>query len=111
MGKTKTSKKQKRSLADRMRIVKVKAGIKTTSYSPTRHMQNAKFIAKALCECLLKGDKKAFKTILAGHLKARNLSQLSRDSGVPLRTIYEAISAKGNPSLDTIVKLVHKTAS
>jgi len=37
--------------------------------------------------------------------RARNMSQLSRDTGISREGLYKALSGEGNPSFDTIVKV------
>ena len=36
--------------------------------------------------------------------RARNMSQLARDTGLSREGLYKALSSDGNPSLDTIMK-------
>jgi len=106
MAKIKTSKKQKRfSIAD-MPIVKLKKGVKTTPFSPTAILRDRKFVAEALYQCLIDGDDKGFKEIMAAHIRAKNLSRISRDSGVSLRAIHIALSPSGNPTLGTLAKIM-----
>jgi probable addiction module antidote protein len=114
MAKTKTSKLRKGSRVNSIEdlpIVKLKPGVKTIPYSPTEELKNVDAIARALFQCLREGDTKAFKEILSGHLRAINISKLSREAKIPLRTIHEALSPKGNPSLNTLAKIIHGLAS
>lgn len=39
--------------------------------------------------------------------RARNMSQLSRDTGLTREGLYKALSGEGNPSFDTIMKVAH----
>jgi probable addiction module antidote protein len=39
--------------------------------------------------------------------RARNMSQLARDTGITREGLYKALSGEGNPSFDTIVKVAH----
>jgi probable addiction module antidote protein len=111
MAKTKTSKKPKGLSAGNPPIVKLKPGVKTTAWYPEKVIADPQRIIKALFQCLVDGDTEAFKEILQAHLEARNISKLAKDSGISRRTIYTALSKDGNPSLDTIAKLVHQAFS
>jgi probable addiction module antidote protein len=111
MAKTKTSKKLKNSSGDDFPLVKLKPGVKTTSWHPAKEMADPAKVIKALFDSLLDGDTEAFKEILQAHLEARNISKLAKESGISRRTIYAALSKGGNPSLDTIAKLVHQAFS
>lgn len=39
--------------------------------------------------------------------RARNMSQLSRDTGISREGLYKALSGEGNPGFDTILKVAH----
>jgi len=114
MAKTKTSKKRNRFSGAKMPTVRIKAGVKVSHHDPDKNLKNQDFIAKALFQCLIDGDTKGFKEILQAHLEAINISDLADKAGIGRRTIYEALSPKGNPSLNTLTKILHltmKTAS
>lgn len=105
MGKAKTSKKQKSSLAS-ISTVKLKRGVRVSSWHPTDELLDEKKLAQALFQCLKDGDSEAFKEILFAHLDAKVKTKLAKERGVSARTMYAALSESGNPSLNTIAKLV-----
>lgn len=39
--------------------------------------------------------------------RARNMSQLARDTGLTREGLYKALSGDGNPSLATVLKVAH----
>ena len=39
--------------------------------------------------------------------RSRNLSQIARDAGMSREGLYKALSADGNPSLATVMKVAH----
>lgn len=39
--------------------------------------------------------------------RSRNLSQIARDAGMSREGLYKALSADGNPSLATVIKVAH----
>lgn len=106
MGKTKTSKKQKSSSVVSPPLVKLKKGVKTSAWHPTHELLDESKLAQSLFQCLKDGDSDAFKEILFAHLDAKVKTKLAKERGVSARTMYAALSESGNPSLDTIAKLV-----
>jgi len=42
---------------------------------------------------------------VAARARARNMSQLARDSGISREGLYKALSDKGNPSLETVLQV------
>ena len=43
--------------------------------------------------------------------RAKNISQLSRDTGISREGIYKALSGEGNPTFNTIFKIVQALGS
>jgi probable addiction module antidote protein len=39
--------------------------------------------------------------------RARGMVQLARDTGLTREGLYKALSKEGNPSLDTVLKVIH----
>jgi probable addiction module antidote protein len=108
MAKTKTLKKQKKSSpkAKEPQYLKLKAGVKTHSWNPTNELLDEDNLRASLFDALKQGDTEAFKEILTGHLEAKIKSKSAQAHGLSARTMYEALSEKGNPSLKTIAKIV-----
>lgn len=50
-------------------------------------------------------------TVIAGALgaiaRSRNFSQIARQAGMSREGLYKALSAEGNPSLATVIKVSH----
>ncbi len=111
MGKVKTLKKQKKSLSKssitkKPQFIKLKPGVKTFSWNPTAELLNEDNLSKSLFQCLKEGDTETFKEILTAHLAAKVKTKSAKAHGLSERTMYEALSEKGNPSLNTIAKLM-----
>lgn len=51
------------------------------------------------------GDAAGMAVALGTVARARNISQLARDTGLTREGIYKALSADGNPGFSTVVKL------
>ena len=108
MGKTKTLKKQKKSSAKSKepQYITPKPGTKTFPWNPTAELLDEANLSKSLFQCLKDGDTEAFKEILTAHLEAKIKTRSAKTHGLSARTMYEALSKKGNPSLKTIAKIV-----
>jgi probable addiction module antidote protein len=102
MGKTKTSKEHKKPQRKSM----VVNGVRLIRHDPSAIFKNHKDIKAALAEALLDGDKEAFVEILAGYVRAHNILEVCRRTGLSRTVVYEAITKHGNPSLDTLCKIM-----
>ena len=106
MAKVNTSRKQKTFSVNDMEIVSLKRGVKSTSHDPKRNLANKSFVWTALIECLRDGDVEEFKDILRAHYEAVNTTQALKRTGLSKRTFYSALAPEGNPSLDTVMKMI-----
>ncbi len=102
MDKKKTSKKPKKQLKKSMVI----NGVELFSHDPSAIFKKHKEIKMALSEALIDGDKEAFVDILSGYVRAHNILEVCRRTGLSRTVVYEAISEDGNPSLDTLCKIM-----
>lgn len=102
MAKTKTSGLRKKS--PRKSIVV--NGVRLTPHDPSATFKNHNEIKEALVESLMDGDKEAFVEILAGYVRAHNILEVCRRTGLSRTVVYEAIGDQGNPSLDTLCKIM-----
>jgi probable addiction module antidote protein len=112
MAKTATSKKQKTYSAYNLTIGKLKKGVKTHIHKSTPLLKNPKQIAQVLGECLIEGDVSSFKEVLSTHIfLVGNKKNFSKKIGIGRATLYEALSPNGNPSLETIARIVRSLAT
>lgn len=81
-------------------------GIKLISHDPSKIFKNHTEIKKALFESLMDGDKEAFIEILSGYVRAHNILQVCKQTGLSRTVVYEAIREDGNPSLETLCKIM-----
>lgn len=102
MDKTKTSKRRKKQPKKSIVI----NGIELVRHDPSLIFKNHKEIKLALSEALMDGDKEAFVEILSGYVRAHNILEVCRRTGLSRTVVYEAISEDGNPSLDTLCKIM-----
>lgn len=78
-------------------------------YNPEEFFRNRTKVAKALLQCLLEGDAEAYKEILDSFLRV-NRSPVAHKAEISKTTVQNALSAKGNPTLRTVAKIVHYQA-
>jgi probable addiction module antidote protein len=102
MGKTKTSGRRKKSLKKSIVI----NGVRLSRHDPSAIFKNHKQIKMALSQALIQGDKEAFIEILEGYIRAHNILEVCRRTGLSRTVVYEAIAQGGNPSLDTLCKIM-----
>ena len=102
MDKTKTLKRPKK----RLKKSTVINGVELFYHDPSLIFKNHKEIKKALFEALFDGDREAFIDILSGYVRAHNILEVCRRTGLSRTVVYEAISDDGNPSLDTLCKIM-----
>jgi probable addiction module antidote protein len=102
MAKTKTSKRRKNLPRNSMVI----NGITVFPHDPSAIFKNHKVIKNALTEALFDGDKEAFVEILEGYVRVHNILEVCRRTGLSRTVVYEAIGENGNPSLDTVCKIL-----
>ncbi len=81
--------------------------LKTSPWDSADYLKSEADISAYLTACFEEaGDDPAFLTHALGvAARARNMSQLARDSGLTREGLYKALSAEGNPSFSTVLKV------
>ena len=81
--------------------------IKTTRWDSAEHLKTDEDIQFYLEACLEEaGDDPAFIVHALGVIaRAKNMSQLSRDTGLTREGLYKAFSEGGNPTFNTVSKV------
>jgi len=82
-------------------------GIKTTRWDSSEYLKTDEDIQMYLEACIEEaGDDPAFIVHALGVIaRARNMSQLARDTGLTREGLYKALSPEGNPTFTTVVKV------
>jgi probable addiction module antidote protein len=106
MAKKQISKKRKGSSVNQTKFVTLKSNTKTERWHPTHELLEERKLGQALFSALKDEDIESFKEILIAHLEAKIKTREAKAQGLSERTMYEALSEKGNPSLKTIAKIV-----
>ena len=71
-----------------------------------RSLQNPEEAAHYLTACLEGGSREAFLLALRQVAAAHGVSRLARKSALGRESLYRTLSAKGNPRLDTLLKIL-----
>ena len=81
--------------------------IKTKAWDSAEHLQTDADIQAYLDACLEEAaDDPAFILHALGVIaRAKNMSQLARDTGLTREGLYKALAADGNPSFTTVAKV------
>lgn len=81
--------------------------IKTTRWDSAEHLKTDEDIQLYLEACLDEaGDDPAFIVHALGVVaRAKNMSQLARDTGLTREGLYKALSEDGNPTFATVAKI------
>lgn len=81
--------------------------LKTTPWDSAEYLKSEADISAYLQACFEEaGDDPAFLTHALGvAARARNMSQLARDSGLTREGLYKALSSDGNPSFGTVLRV------
>jgi probable addiction module antidote protein len=82
--------------------------ITTRPWDSAEHLKTEEDIAEYFEACLREGgDDPAFIAHALGVIaRARGMAQVARDTGISREGLYKALSAEGNPSFGTILKVV-----
>ena len=82
-------------------------GIQTTRWDSAKHLETDEDIQLYLEACMEEaGDDAAFIVHALGVIaRAKNMSQLARDTGMTREGLYKALSPEGNPAFTTVAKV------
>lgn len=78
-------------------------------FDPADYLDTVEDVA-AYLEAILDGtddDPSAIARALGAVARSRNFSQIARQTGMSREGLYKALSADGNPTLATIIKVSH----
>ena len=83
-----------------------KTRIKTRPFDMANYLQSEEDIAECLRQVLEEGDAALLAAALGDVARASNMAQLARDTGLSREGLYKALSADGNPSMATVMKVM-----
>ncbi len=82
--------------------------LKLSKWDSASHLKSAEDFASYLDACLQEGgDDAAFITKALGNIaRAYGMTRLASETGLGRESLYKALSGDGNPSFDTVLKVM-----
>ena len=80
--------------------------VKTTAWDPAEYLDNEEKIAEYLEASLEENDPALVAAALGDIARAKGMSQMARDTGLGRESLYKALSADGNPTFATVLKVI-----
>ena len=78
----------------------------TLPWDPAQHLESEDGVAAYLEATLEEGDPSLVALALADIVRAKGMTQLAGETGLGGDSLYQALSAEGNPEFATILKIV-----
>ena len=80
--------------------------IKTTAWDSAAHLRSDEEIAAYMEAALEEGDTAFIAYALGVVARAKGMTQVAQDAGLSRESLYKALSLEGNPSFDTILRVI-----
>ena len=80
--------------------------IKTTAWDSAAHLRSDEEIAAYMEAALEEGDTAFIAYALGVVARAKGMTQVAQDAGLSRESLYKALSLEGNPSFDTILRVL-----
>ena len=78
----------------------------TTPFDPAEYLDSEVAVATYMSEALATGDAAFVADALGVVARARGMTDVARRAGLSRETLYRTLSAKGNPELATVLRVV-----
>lgn len=79
---------------------------KTTLFDASEYLDDPQSQAELLSEALATGDTDVIAAALGTIARARGMTQLAEEAGVARSALYAALKDGGNPTLDTVMRVL-----
>lgn len=79
---------------------------KATKWDASEYLESEENIAAYLNTALEGGNTSVIATALGDVARAKGMTQLSKETGITRDGLYKALSPTGNPSFDTVQKVI-----
>lgn len=79
---------------------------RATKWDASEYLESEADIAAYLNAALEDGDTSVIVTALGDIARAKGMAQLAKETGITRDGLYKALSPTGNPSFDTVQKVV-----
>ncbi len=80
--------------------------IKTREWDPIEFLDSEEKMSLYLEAALEEDDASLVAAALGDIARAKGMTQIARDTGLGRESLYKALSPDGNPTFDTIVKII-----
>ena len=80
--------------------------IKTTAWDSAAHLRSDEEITAYMEAALEEGDTAFIAYALGVVARAKGMTQVAQDAGLSRESLYKALSLEGNPSFDTILRVL-----
>jgi probable addiction module antidote protein len=80
--------------------------LKTSPFDPMEHLDTPEDHIELLNDALATGDRGVVAGIIGEIARARGMTGLSRLTGIGRQSLYAALDEKGNPTLETFLKVL-----
>ncbi|MCJ2875485.1 UNVERIFIED_ORG: putative addiction module antidote protein [Rhizobium sp. SORGH_AS260] len=77
----------------------------TRDYDAARYLDSDEALDAYIADATERGDAQELAHALGVVARAKGMTDLSRQTGLPRQTLYKALSGEGNPELATIAKV------
>ena len=80
--------------------------VKTSEWDASEYLETEKDVSEYLTAIMEEGDPALLQAALGDVAKARGMSDIARSAHVGRESLYKSLSADGNPSFQTIAKVL-----
>jgi len=80
--------------------------VKTTVWDPVNYLQSEEEITVFLSEAFSTNDTRLIIAAIGDVARARGMSKIAEDSQCGRESLYKSLSKNGNPSFETIIKVL-----
>ncbi|WP_257162552.1 addiction module antidote protein [Corynebacterium cystitidis] len=81
-------------------------GVKISTWDASEYLETKEDIAAYLNAALEDGDPALWQDALGDVAKARGMTAIAREAGVGRESLYKSLSENGNPSWQTVTKVL-----
>ena len=79
----------------------------TTDWDTAKHLDSPEMIREYIQAAIEEGDPALLRLALADVAKAKGMSGVAEQAQLNRQNLYKSLSATGNPSFDTVSKVMH----
>ena len=79
--------------------------LKVSKFDAADYLKNEADMQEYLDEVSSENDPQAFLQAINTIARAKGMAKLSRETGIPRESLYQSLSAKGNPGFNTLWKV------